>query len=183
MQPSFRWKKIAIIVDLVLNYDLTIAEAGWKMQPSIERYSRIRYKRTVYITYIYIYIYIYTHNLYIYIYIYIPHAVMYIQDKCIVHFQSVIKTVAIVYVRKYWQGLVFLMALIQYVGHIDINTYFWEIKTLSNLQAIAINPLCAAVCMNCFEKCINLFANIKNDWKKKNYWKKLYNGQFDVGLI
>ncbi len=33
---------------------------------------------------------------------------------------------------------------------------------LSKLQAFAGNPLCGAVCTNCFEKC-TYFANIKDD--------------------
>lgn len=38
-----------------------------------------------------------------------------------------------------------------------------ELKILSKLQAFAGNPLCGAVCMNCFEKCTYFFANIKDD--------------------
>ncbi len=34
---------------------------------------------------------------------------------------------------------------------------------LSKLQAFEGNPLCGVVCMNCFEKCTYIFANIKDD--------------------
>ncbi len=42
---------------------------------------------------------------------------------------------------------------------IDKNTNFLVIK----LQAFAGNPLCSAVCMNCFEKCTYVFVNFKDD--------------------
>ncbi len=35
-----------------------------------------------------------------------------------------------------------------------------ELKILSKLQAFAGNPLCVAVCTNCFEKCTYFCANI-----------------------
>ncbi len=51
-----------------------------------------------------------------------------------------------------------------------------ELKILSKLQAFAGNPLCGAVCTNCFEKCTYFFANIKDDSRNapKRLKKKLY---------
>ncbi len=38
-----------------------------------------------------------------------------------------------------------------------------ELKILKKLQAFAGNPLCGAICTNCFEKCTYFSANIKDD--------------------
>ncbi len=45
----------------------------------------------------------------------------------------------------------------------DINTLRDELKIMSKLQVFAGNLLCGAVCTNCFEKCTDFFANIKDD--------------------
>ncbi len=51
----------------------------------------------------------------------------------------------------------------------------YELKILSKLQAFAGNPLCGAVCTNCFEKCTDFFANIKYDSRNapKRLWKSV----------
>jgi len=38
-----------------------------------------------------------------------------------------------------------------------------ELNIMSKLQAFAGNPLCGAVCTDCFKKCTFWFANIKDD--------------------
>ncbi len=61
------------------------------------------------------------------------------------------------------QGLFILMSLICSLTYTVYLLLRDELKILSKLQAFARNPLCGAVCTNCFEKCTYYFANIKDD--------------------
>ncbi len=41
-----------------------------------------------------------------------------------------------------------------------VDVFIDKYLLLSKLQAFSGNPLCGAVCRNCFEKCTHFFANI-----------------------